>query len=99
MWKWVLWDLQISGEEYFAAQPDKISLIAKPVADHMNADHSEATMAIVKDVAGITVSKAEILTLDRLGMMVMCTRDGETFKARIPYSRYASCASTMPILL
>ena len=53
----------------------------------MNDDHEDATKAIVKHVAGITVSRAEILTLDRLGMMVKCERDGETFKARIPFSR------------
>ena len=79
--------IQISGEEYFAAKPDPISPFSGPVAGHMNADHEDATIAIVKGVAGITVSKAEILTLDRLGMMVNCERDGETFKARIPFSR------------
>ena len=77
----------MTAEEYFAAKPDPVSPFSGPVAAHMNADHESATRAIVKAVAGITVSRAEILTLDRLGMMVNCERNGEAFKARIPFSR------------
>lgn len=53
----------------------------------MNADHSDATLAIVQDVAKIKVDKANILTLDRLGMAVRCEQKGESFRARIPFSR------------
>ena len=82
--------MQVTGEQYFAAKPDPIAQFSGPIAAHMNNDHEDATKAIVKHVAGITVSKAEILTLDRLGMMVKCERDGDTFKARIPFSRCRS---------
>ena len=80
--------MQISGEQYFDAKPDPISRFSEPIAAHMNDDHEDATRAIVKHYAGISVSRAEILTLDRLGMMVKCERDGEFFKARIPFSRW-----------
>lgn len=53
----------------------------------MNADHADATAAIVKSVVGITISKADILTIDRLGMTVRCERDGQSFKARVPFTR------------
>lgn len=77
----------MTGEQYFEASPDPISPFSGYVAAHMNDDHEDATRAIVKHVAGISVSKAEILTLDRLGMVVKCERDGDTFKARIPFTR------------
>lgn len=85
------WSLasQVSGEEYRNAKPDPIYQFSAPVAGHMNADHADATAAIVRDVVGITVSKADILAIDRLGMTVRCERDGQSFKARVPFSRCA----------
>lgn len=79
--------VQVTGEQYFGASPDPIARFSGPIAAHMNDDHEDATKAIVKHVAGITVSRAEILTLDRLGMIVKCVRDDESFKARIPFPR------------
>ena len=79
--------MQVTGEQYYAARPDPITPFSAPVAAHMNDDHEDATRAIVKHVAGITVSKAEILTLDRLGMVIKCERDRDMFKARIPFLR------------
>lgn len=53
----------------------------------MNDDHADATKAIVKHYTGLTVESANMLTVDRLGMNVQCTRDGQTFKARVPWVR------------
>ena len=78
---------QISAKDYFAAKPDPVFQFSAPVAGHMNRDHSEATQAIVKSVTGLTVEKADILTIDRLGMTVMCKHQGESMKARIPFPR------------
>ncbi len=79
--------LQITAEQYAAATPDPVAAFSAPVAQHMNEDHADATRAIVKEVAKITVDEAKILTVDRLGFNVQCTRGKDTFKARIPFPR------------
>ena len=80
-------DSQVTAEAYSAAKPDPVCKFSGPVAGHMNADHADSTAAIVKHVCGISVSKAQILSLDRLGMDVSCERSGDSFKARVPFSR------------
>jgi len=78
----------LSPEEYLAARPDAISAFAAPVMNHMNDDHSDSTVAIVKNVVGVPVKDAEIVGLDSLGMTVKCTMDfagGGVTKVRIPF--------------
>ena len=79
--------VQIPAEDYFTAKPDPVFQFSGPVAGHMNADHADSTAAIVKNVVGLTVDSAKILTLDRLGMNVSCTRGQQTFKCRVPFTR------------
>jgi hypothetical protein len=45
---------------------------------------------MVKLYVGITVDDAKILTVDRLGMNVACTRGEQRFKARLPFPRAAT---------
>lgn len=45
---------QITAEEYAEAAPDPIYQFSAPVAGHMNADHADATRAMVKHYVGIT---------------------------------------------
>lgn len=81
---------KVAGDEYAAAQPDPIAPFSAPVAGHMNADHADTTVAVIKHVVGITVDSATILSIDRLGMNVSCTRQGQDFKARLPFPRPAT---------
>ncbi|EFN51899.1 hypothetical protein CHLNCDRAFT_139512 [Chlorella variabilis] len=81
---------KITEEEYGAAQPDPVAPFSAPVAGHMNADHAEATVAMMKHYVGITVSKAAIMSIDRLGMTVSCERGQDQFKARLPFPRPAT---------
>ena len=46
--------LQISAEEYNAAEADPIAPFSSPVAGHMNEDHADATRAMIKHYVGIT---------------------------------------------
>jgi hypothetical protein len=57
------------------------------------ADHEQDTIDMVKHYAGLTVAHAYMLSIDRLGMDLLLTRqEGEKpFKARLPYLRQA-CA-------
>ena len=57
---------------------------------HMNDDHSSSTIAMVQHYIGLPqVEKAELVALDRLGLMVQITRTGQTFKLRLPFPRPA----------
>lgn len=57
--------LQISAEEYESTSRDPVAAFAKPIASHMNADHADSILAMVKHYVGISVEKAEIEALDR----------------------------------
>jgi putative heme iron utilization protein len=80
---------KVSGEEYSAATVDPVAAFSGPVCGHMNADHAESTQAMIKHYIGITVDKATMLSLDRLGVNVACERQGESFKCRLPFPRPA----------
>jgi putative heme iron utilization protein len=44
----------------------------------MNADHAEATAAIVRHYTGMPVTKAQMVSVDRLGMTLDCVAaDGQ----------------------
>lgn len=55
----------------------------------MNDDHEADTIAMIKHYVGISVDKAKLLDLDRLGMNVDVTRQGQCFKLRLPFTKPA----------
>lgn len=77
---------KISKDEYLNATPDPVAKFSVTVAGHMNADHAEATVAMISHYIGIHVDAATILSIDCLGMNVRCERAGETFKCRLPFT-------------
>lgn len=86
----------VSPEEYFAAEPDEISAIGMFVANHMNEDHSDATIAMIEQqIPGFKVDEAIISSVDSLGMYVKVTRSPhdsdeiQKFKLRLPFPRPA----------
>jgi putative heme iron utilization protein len=81
---------RVAGAEYAAAAADPVARFSAPVCGHMNEDHAEATRAMVKLYAGLTVDAARMLSLDRLGVNVECTRGGEALRARLPFPRPAA---------
>lgn len=80
---------KITAEEYAEAEADPIYGFSAPVAGHMNEDHADSTKAMIKHYVGITVDKAMIASLDRLGMTVLCDRGKDAFKCRLPFPRPA----------
>ena len=59
--------------------------------NHMNDDHSDATLAMVKHYIGFPATAASIVGLDRLGMYIKC--DGGQMgaaKLRLPFPRPAT---------
>lgn len=80
----------ITPKEYADAQPDPITAFAAPVMGHMNDDHSDATLVMIKHYVGIEVESAELVGMDRLGFTVKCSRQGQFFKLRLPFIREAT---------
>jgi putative heme iron utilization protein len=83
----------IMGIEYLQAKPDPIAAFAEPVMKHMNEDHSDSTIQMIKHYIGLPVKEAEIISLDRLGMTVKAKIDlsaGGYSKIRLPWPRPVS---------
>eukprot|EP00586_Coscinodiscus_wailesii_P021061 CAMPEP_0172495546 /NCGR_PEP_ID=MMETSP1066-20121228/71465_1 /TAXON_ID=671091 /ORGANISM="Coscinodiscus wailesii, Strain CCMP2513" /LENGTH=341 /DNA_ID=CAMNT_0013267289 /DNA_START=74 /DNA_END=1099 /DNA_ORIENTATION=+ len=86
----------VTPEEYAAALPDAIAGFGMHVAKHMNDDHEDATKAMIAgQIPGLEVEKAEIVSVDSLGMYVKVTRtprasdQPQQFKIRLPFPRQA----------
>lgn len=84
----------ITPEEYTMAKPDPVSAFGPAIANHMNEDHSDSTIAMVAHaIPGLDVSEAVITSVDSLGMYVKCTRtprasdQPQQFKIRLPFPR------------
>ncbi len=60
----------VSPEDYKTARPDPLAPFAHFIIDHMNKDHADATVDIVRHYAGVPCREATIVSLDRFGMMV-----------------------------
>eukprot|EP01025_Chloroclados_australasicus_P055544 TRINITY_DN6749_c0_g4_i3.p1 TRINITY_DN6749_c0_g4~~TRINITY_DN6749_c0_g4_i3.p1 ORF type:complete len:465 (+),score=36.74 TRINITY_DN6749_c0_g4_i3:157-1551(+) len=76
---WVL------GGDYEQAPFDPVCEFNEPIVNHMNDDHSSSILQMVKKFAGITVQDAKLQSIDRLGMNVLCERDGQSFKCRLGF--------------
>ena len=79
--------LQISASDYAAAQPDPIASFAAPIAKHMNEDHAESTVAMLRHFGKLSAEAAQIVGLDSLGLDLLVTKDSQSFKGRLPFAR------------
>lgn len=82
----------VTAEDYIASKPDPIAPFAAPVMTHMNDDHADSIISMVKHYAGVPCSEAQIVSMDRLGMFVKAKIDipvgsGGTAKIRLPFPR------------
>eukprot|EP00913_Durusdinium_trenchii_P019811 g18623.t1 len=83
----------VTAEAYASAAPDPIAGFGPAVAGHMNDDHREATIAMIRKFIGIEVEDAEITSMDSLGMHVKVSRKPKAadqmqqFKLRLPFTR------------
>jgi len=90
---------QLQSADYLGASADPIAPFSGPVAGHMNADHSEATAAMLKQYVGVDIQDPKILSLDRLGMNVMGTFCDMPTKVRLPFPRPAEDRKDVKTLL
>lgn len=93
----------MTADEYAQAKPDAISEFGPQIAQHMNDDHMEASIAIVQAaVPGMEadpenhITEAVITAVDSLGMFIKVTREKpvkylpKQFKLRLPFPRPAA---------
>eukprot|EP00590_Aulacoseira_subarctica_P005690 CAMPEP_0172430378 /NCGR_PEP_ID=MMETSP1064-20121228/54192_1 /TAXON_ID=202472 /ORGANISM="Aulacoseira subarctica , Strain CCAP 1002/5" /LENGTH=341 /DNA_ID=CAMNT_0013176375 /DNA_START=1 /DNA_END=1026 /DNA_ORIENTATION=+ len=88
---------QISPKEYKEAQPDPISEFGPHIAKHMNEDHMDSTIAMIRHyIPGMDVTEAIITSVDSLGMYIKVKRTPrasdqfQEFKLRLPFPRPAN---------
>lgn len=81
----------VKSTDYTTATPDPIVSIGGKVGAHMNDDHEDSTIDIIKHYVGIDVESASIVSMDSLGMDVVVgrtPRGGDQpmrFKIRVPF--------------
>lgn len=67
----------IAASEYDQARPDPLSDFAAGIIEHMNADHKDALVLLVKAFAGMACEEAVMTSVDRLGFHLrLKTLDG-----------------------
>ncbi|WP_040491964.1 HugZ family pyridoxamine 5'-phosphate oxidase [Ilumatobacter nonamiensis] len=66
-----------TGEEYLESSADPVLPHAGPMIEHLNADHSDACLSIVRNLGGVTTAvDATVSAVDRYGM-TLDARDAE----------------------
>lgn len=75
----------VSEEAYRNAKPDPLNQFSGPVCGHMNQDHSDSTVAMVRHYVGLSVDEAMMMSLDSLGIDISCKKNGEVFMCRLPF--------------
>lgn len=60
----------VTPSQYQAAKPDPVAAFAAPVMKHMNEDHTDSLVAIVKHYIQVPCYGAEMVGMDKLGMTV-----------------------------
>ncbi|KAL6784838.1 hypothetical protein ACKKBF_B03435 [Auxenochlorella protothecoides x Auxenochlorella symbiontica] len=74
------------AEEYLATAPDPVAAFSAPIARHMNADHGEACVAMVRHCARLPARAALLLAVDELGMDLEAELDsGERLPVRLGF--------------
>jgi len=60
----------VTASDYEQARPDPLADTAAGIIKHMNADHSDALIRLVRAFAGIEADEATMTSVDRLGFYV-----------------------------
>jgi len=86
-------------EEYMEAKADPVGEYADKVTGHMNDDHSNATVAMIKHYIGLDVDTAIITAMDSLGMFVKVNGKYGSSKLRLPFPRPATDRADIKTLI
>jgi len=76
----------ISAEDYQAADPDPVQPVAAKSIAHLNKDHSDALLAIARELGGTRGAVSVYCTgIDRYGIDLSCTGAGQSAAARVAF--------------
>jgi len=90
----------VAASEYDQGRPDPLSDSAADIIQHMNADHKDALILLVRVLAGMESQDAVLTSVDRLGFHVrLKTQDGVR-STRVAFLREVSSpAETRKVLM
>ncbi len=77
----------VQASDYGQAQPDPLADSAVGIIEHMNTDHKDALILLVKACAGIVAQEAAMTSVDRLGFHVRLKTAEGMKGARIAFLR------------
>jgi hypothetical protein len=80
----------VTAADYAAAAPDPLATAAQGILDHMNADHGDALVLLVRVHAKLEAETATMTSVDRLGFHVRVLTPAGVKGARIPFFREVS---------
>ena len=75
----------VTGEDYYAAEPDPLARIGPDIIAHMNADHADALVEIVNCLTDNAATSAKMTAVDRLGFHVRLETPDGVRGIRIPF--------------
>jgi putative heme iron utilization protein len=71
----------VTAADYAAAEPDPLLPVAQGILRHMNDDHADALLDYCRAFGRVEPSAAELVGVDRYGMDVLATLEGEDKRA------------------
>jgi putative heme iron utilization protein len=77
----------VSSEEYTSARPDPLSDTAQEIIRHMNSDHPDALLLIVRRSVGEAADEASMTAVDRLGFHLRLQTGDRVHGRRVAFPR------------
>lgn len=77
----------VSAPDYYSARPDPLADAAPGIIEHINNDHADALVLVVRKFAGIECEEAAMTEVDRLGFHVRLKTQEGVRGARIAFPR------------
>lgn len=80
----------VTAQEYTAARVDPLADSAPGIIVHMNEDHGESLVLMIKKFLDMKAEHASMTSVDRLGFQVRFKHEGEFYSRRIGFLKEAS---------
>lgn len=77
----------VTVPEYLEAEVDPLADSASGIIQHMNQDHADSLVLLVKHFTKVEAEEAAMISVDRLGMQVRIKADKEFYSRRIGFVR------------
>lgn len=75
----------VTSEDYTTAHVDPLADYASGIIEHMNEDHADSLILLVKEFLDFDNENASMISVDRLGFQVRFKHNGEFYSRRIGF--------------